>query len=152
MSHGKGRVDGIGAAKRHVWNMVKTCQNQVTNAISFTSASETMPNVEVIEMTSEMINNTNKELGLDDVFKNAVTLQNIANVHCVTVSWNNINMYTITREQPTPVPCQPEPEEDVHRDIRQKYKQLKKEVTLSALEGRGEGVGEILFGMGVTPA
>ena len=66
--------------------MVKnTHQNQVTNATSFTSASETMPNVEVIEMTSEMINNTNKEFGLDDVFKNAVTLLGIANVHCVAV-------------------------------------------------------------------
>ena len=60
-------------------------------------------------MTSEMINNTNKALGLDDVFKNAVTLQSIANVHSVTVNGNDINMYTITREQPTPVPCQPEP-------------------------------------------
>ena len=65
---GKGPVDGIGAAKRHVWNMVKT-----RNATSFTSASEAMSNVEVIEMTSEMINNTNKAGGLDDVFKNAVT-------------------------------------------------------------------------------
>ena len=90
-SHDKGPVDGIGAAKRHVWNMIKTRQNQVTNATSFT-ASETMPNVEVIEMTSEMINNTNKELGLDDVFKNAVTLRSIANVHCVTVNGNDINM------------------------------------------------------------
>ena len=106
-SHGKGPVDGIGAAIRHVWNMVKSRQNQVTNATSFTSTSETMPNVEVIEMTSEMINNM--ELGLDDVFKNAVTLQSIANVHCVTVNGNDINMYTITREQPTPFPCQLEP-------------------------------------------
>ena len=36
-------------------------------------------------MTSEMINNTNKEFMLDDVFKNAVTLLGIANVHCVAV-------------------------------------------------------------------
>ena len=82
-SHGKGPVDGIGAAKHNVWNMVKTPQNQVTNVTSFTTASETMPNVEVIEMILEMINNTNKALGLDDVFKNAVILQSIANVHCV---------------------------------------------------------------------
>ena len=81
--------------------------------------------MEVIEMTSEIINNTNKELGLDDVFKNAVTLQSIANVHCVAVNGNDINMYSITREQPAPVPCQPEPEEDILRDIRQKYKEHK---------------------------
>ena len=91
-SDGKGPDDGIGAAKRHVWNSVKTPQNQVTNATSFTTASETMPNVEVIEMILEMINNTNKDLGLDDVFKNAVILQSIANVHCVNVNGNDINM------------------------------------------------------------
>ena len=60
MPHDKGPVDGIGSAKRHVWNMVKTRQNQCPNATSFTSTSETMPNVKVIEIITF-------ELGLDDV-------------------------------------------------------------------------------------
>ena len=75
------------------------------NFAHYMETSETMPNVEVIEMTSKMINNTNKELGLDDLFKNAVTLQSIANVHCVTVNGNDINTWTITRATNTsPMP------------------------------------------------
>ena len=85
-------------------------------------------------MTSEMINNTNKELGLDDLFKNAVTLQSIGNVHCVTVNGNDINTWTITRATNTsPMPTRARRR---RRDIRQNYKELKK----CAFGGVGVGV------------
>ena len=43
-------MDGIGgSSKRYVWNAVKTRKFQVNNVASFTAASKTMPNVEVME-------------------------------------------------------------------------------------------------------
>ena len=95
-------MDGIGgSAKRYVWNAVKTRKVQVNNAASFTAASKTMPNVEVMELAPHDIERINKQLKLDEIYNNARPLHGIANAHCITVYGTDIHLYSTTSEKPT---------------------------------------------------
>ena len=82
-SQGKGPVDGIGGAvKRVVWNSVRSRMNIVNNASSFTKAAGTS-HVKVVEVKPYEIDEINKALGIEEVFKEAGQIQGIARVHHV---------------------------------------------------------------------
>ena len=82
-SHGKGPVDGIGGAVKHVvWNSVRSRKNIVNNASIFTKA-DSASHVKVIEVKPCEIDEINKALGIEQMFNQAGQIQGIARVHYV---------------------------------------------------------------------
>jgi len=79
----KGPVDGIGGAVKHVvWNAVRSRNNCLNNAASFTTDASTS-NVQIIKVKPCNIKSINEELVLDDVFCEATLIPGIAQVHCM---------------------------------------------------------------------
>ena len=63
--------------KRVVWNSVRNRKNIVNNASSFTEAAGAS-NVKVVEVKPCEIDEINKALGIDQVFKDACLIQGTA--------------------------------------------------------------------------
>ncbi len=87
-SHGKGSVDGIGAAVKHsVKRLVMSRKAQVNCAEDFFKAFTTngKSKVELMLLTDDEIEKVNGELGVADVFVKAPKINDISSMHQLQV-------------------------------------------------------------------
>lgn len=92
-SHGKGTVDGIGAAVKHrIKRLVMSRKATVNCADDFFNAfnENKKSKVELMLLTSGEIAKVNVDLGLDDFFAKAPKVKNISALHQLQVLNNNV--------------------------------------------------------------
>ena len=88
----------FGGAVKHVgWNSVRSRKNIINNASSFTEAAGAS-NVKVVEVKPCEIDEINKALGIDQVFKDANLIQGIARVHYVAYVKGKTVLFPLTSD------------------------------------------------------
>lgn len=99
-SNGKGPVDGIGGAIKHlVRNYVKTHKGNVFNAADFTSAAQVMSSdVKIIQMKTSEIEERNEALNMHSIFEEAVPLDNIKKMHCIYIRQDIVEGAFLTKK------------------------------------------------------
>ncbi|KAG1682566.1 hypothetical protein GQR58_010849 [Nymphon striatum] len=101
-SHGKGPVDGIGGSvKRFVWNrkfvvfLVNICH--WSNAEGFKLAARTSQ-VKVVAVTPNELNERYQKLNLDKIFRDAILVKGIANMHFKAVNQDQPVYFHLTKD------------------------------------------------------
>lgn len=82
-SHGKGCVDVLGAiVKQRASRIVRSRQATCNNAAEFVRAyNKENSEIDVFELTAQQMDETNSDLNIRDVFKNALSIPDIASSH-----------------------------------------------------------------------
>ncbi|KAG1668796.1 Dipeptidyl peptidase 8 [Nymphon striatum] len=97
-SHGKGPVDGIGGSvKRFVWNGVRSRKFVVSNAEGFKLAARTSQ-VKVVAVTPNELNERYQKLNLDKIFRDAILVKGIANMHFMAVNQDQPVYFHLTKD------------------------------------------------------
>lgn len=99
-SHGKGSVDGIGAAvKNRVKRLVKSRHAIVNCSKDFTAAFNTEESViEVMSMDEKEMQKIRKNLQLDELFETAPNVHDISRYHQVQIINGNVIGFTTSQE------------------------------------------------------
>lgn len=99
-SHGKGNVDGIGAAvKNRVKRLVKSRHAIVNCSKDFTEAFNTEDSViEVMDMNEKEMKKIRKDLQLDELFGSAPVVSDIFGFHQIQLINGNIIGFTTSQE------------------------------------------------------
>ena len=89
-SHGKGPVDGVGAAvKRQAECKIRCRKSIINNVDDFYHAVCDLNNIDVVKISSLEIQQKVEELNLPHIFDNALAIPGISELHCIEYDQNN---------------------------------------------------------------